>query len=750
MRKGGGTAMFGPRIDRPSPPHQQQHDTIQTKGPIWRRRVAKIEPPAPQPSPELKLILRPKPEVNPVLKLKPKSEPEPELKLKLNPVLKFNPVPKLKTNLEPKPELNSELKLKLNPVPKWKPNPEPKFKLNLEPKIKPNPDPKWKPNPDPKIKPNPEPKWKPKPEPKPEPKPNPEEEQAKEEEEDAGPHSDLLCPLCNDLYDEDKREPVLLPRCGHTFCRPCLSKDSKKGHFPCPTCRKRHIKPVVSDLPVQADLLARVEAYRDSKLGQCQIHNLALSYWCRQCQSSLCGNCSVKKGHDVIRMKELLDEKKEELRVQGDAILSNVVEEKQKIMIKVKECSLQLLRTCESSYLPDDSAQDVKEMLSDTKSSADFHFLTGSLKRMKSILGSLSRSPSDSEISSSSSSQGSKTPRLRRKRERKENQHKDQNTDLTHETKSTHRYSSPPQPNYVTNNPTNHRLQGTTSPNNNNNLLSRTSQPYGSLKKKSTTTEPAKDVKYAHYSQMYGSQGTSGSSKAVVASHGPLLGLLDQSLWPLRCCVYDDDGRRARLSWEEGRLHMFALGEDIDDAHFMIKLAVVQSIIPQDSPEVFLDLTAKGRPLGRVYIKLWGQLRRAQHYLALCMGTHGPSYRGAKFEEVYSRGLKGECLHGGPYLTPRGDLSAQGVMDNLEWDGKFKGPQQKGLLVGAGSGRPDRDSCFDICTIENTFRSFACPFGEVTGGWDTVLAAVAHRPVREVTMYDVGVVMPDLAPPTTQ
>lgn len=172
---------------------------------------------------------------------------------------------------------------------------------------------------------------------------------------------------------------------------------------------------------------------------------------------------------------------------------------------------------------------------------------------------------------------------------------------------------------------------------------------------------------------------------------------------------------------------------------------MVQSLIPQEDPEVFLDLTARGKPLGRIYIRLWGHLRRAQHYLALCMGTHGPSYRGTKFEEVYSRGLKGECLHAGPYLTPSGELSAQGVMDNLEWDGKFKRPQQVGLVVGAGSGRPDRDSCFDICTIENPTRNFACPFGEVVKGMDVVLAAVDHKPVREVVMEEVGVVIPGLS-----
>ncbi|XP_071536321.1 uncharacterized protein [Panulirus ornatus] len=77
--------------------------------------------------------------------------------------------------------------------------------------------------------------------------------------------NDVLCPLCSELYDDERHQPVLLPRCGHTFCRPCLAKGEKRGHFPCPTCRKRHLKPPVNQIPIHTDLLARAEAFRESK-----------------------------------------------------------------------------------------------------------------------------------------------------------------------------------------------------------------------------------------------------------------------------------------------------------------------------------------------------------------------------------------------------------------------------------------------------------------------------------------------------
>ncbi|KAK8729912.1 hypothetical protein OTU49_008383 [Cherax quadricarinatus] len=731
--------------------------------PKWKPRLdsrwkPKVEM-KPEPKPEEKLKPRVESRWKPKVEMKPEPKPEEKLKPRLESRWKPKVETKPELKAETKPELKPEAKLELKPEskpeelkPKLESRWKPKVESKPEPKPEQKPEPRWKPRPDLKSEPEPEltpkPKWKSKPEPKsepkPEPMPEPEPEPETTAEDDAS--SDLLCPLCSELYDDEQREPVLLPRCGHTFCRPCLSKDVKKGHFPCPTCRKRHLKPTVDQLPVQADLLARAEAFRESKMGVCERHEAPLAYWCRDCRKSLCAKCSVLRGHDVIRTKVLLEEKRREMREQGVAVLQSVEQEKQKILVKVKECSLQLLRTCDASALADSSAHDVKDMLTDTKCTADLHFLMGSLMRMKSILGSLGRTSNESEAEN-------KTPRVRRRRERRDSHRSDTHTppDTKPSTPTNHRRERNTNATATTNTitaSTTTTASSTTTTNNNRNQRNHTSTQFNlapPMKKKSV--DPSKDVKYAHYSQMYGTHGISGSCKAEVSSHGPLLGFLDPALWPLRCCVYDDDGRRAKMAWEDGRLHMYALGDNIDDAHFMIRLSVLQSVIPEDTPEVFLDLTARGRRLGRVYIRLWGHLRRAQHYLALCMGTHGPSYRGAKFEEVYSRGLKGECLHGGPYLTPNGDLSAQGVMDNLEWEGKYKGRQRKGLVVGAGSGRPDRDSCFDICTIENCSRDFACPFGEVVAGWEAVLAAVNHKPVREVTMQEVGVVVTDSARP---
>lgn len=35
-------------------------------------------------------------------------------------------------------------------------------------------------------------------------------------------HSEFLCPLCQNQYDNNLKLPRLLPTCGHTFCSECL------------------------------------------------------------------------------------------------------------------------------------------------------------------------------------------------------------------------------------------------------------------------------------------------------------------------------------------------------------------------------------------------------------------------------------------------------------------------------------------------------------------------------------------------
>ncbi|KAK8404834.1 hypothetical protein O3P69_001434 [Scylla paramamosain] len=708
--------------------------------PIWKRKIEPQEKKEPETKQEPAKKLEPKtlPKLEPTWKRKievddktePKTKPFPskiEPQEKKEPETKQEPTKKLepKTPAKLEPTWKRKIEVDDKTEPKTKPDPlkkqEPKIPGKLEPiwkrkvVVEDKTEPKTKQEPVKKA----EPLWKRKKEPVKEPEQMTEASKKQENDEktkkDQSSTEDLpeedeteiICPLCSELYDEEEYQPVLLPRCGHTFCRPCLTTIKCKGHFPCPTCRKRHLKPPIEDLPVHNEVLIKANAFREEKTGRCQTHQNLLMYWCYDCQEPLCSSCRVMNGHEVVRTRVVLQNKRQEMKESGKAILDSVLEERKKIINFVRSCSVQLLKACEESTAVEGSSKDVKEMLGDTRQTADLSFVLRSLERMKSILDVFKKASNDSE------SDADTTPKPRRRRERRQT-HQDGDADTNEDANS-------PKKKTTLNSAENRKQEKDVIEN--------------------TKVNKTREIRVNH--QQPAAAGMQGSVPAEVMSQGPLLSLADGSLWPLTCCVYTENGRRGRLSRKGGRLHMSALTEDEEEAHFMIKLPVIQSVIPQDSPEVFLEVAVGERHLGRIYIKLWGHLRRAHHFLALCMGTHGPSYRGAKFDEVFSRGLKGECLHAGPYLTPSGDLSAQRVMDALEWDGEFKGVQRKGLVVGAGSGRPDRDACFDICTIENPSRHFACPFGEVVDGWPTIMAILEYRPVRAVTMVDVGVVVPD-------
>lgn len=62
----------------------------------------------------------------------------------------------------------------------------------------------------------------------------------------------------------------------------------------------------------------------------------------------------------------------------------------------------------------DDSTQNVKEMLSSSKQTADLGFVLNSLQRMKSILGFFTKA-----AASDANAEGSKTPKSRRKKDQR-------------------------------------------------------------------------------------------------------------------------------------------------------------------------------------------------------------------------------------------------------------------------------------------------------------------------------------------
>ncbi|CAL4085509.1 unnamed protein product, partial [Meganyctiphanes norvegica] len=112
----------------------------------------------------------------------------------------------------------------------------------------------------------------------------------------AGLNEDLSCVICSEVYEETTHEPVLLPQCGHSFCRPCLLRlEVTNSSFMCPTCRKPHHGPSIADLPPIYALLSVSRKATSELPGSCRFHGKPMEFWCSECRMEMCEACYKRK-----------------------------------------------------------------------------------------------------------------------------------------------------------------------------------------------------------------------------------------------------------------------------------------------------------------------------------------------------------------------------------------------------------------------------------------------------------------------
>lgn len=170
---------------------------------------------------------------------------------------------------------------------------------------------------------------------------------------------------------------------------------------------------------------------------------------------------------------------------------------------------------------------------------------------------------------------------------------------------------------------------------------------------------------------------------------------------------------------------------------------MISSIGPVMTHNVFLDLrVVDGQHLGRVVIRLRSHLRRAQHFMALCLGIWGGTYKGSNFSRLHET----QCctfLVGGSYRVENGRCySTTGMMDGLEWDGEYAGDDHEGQIVSFGGGQTQLDSVFGICVREKIPGGRSrCPFGKVVEGLDVVQKAATFLPSTQVIIAKSGAIL---------
>ncbi|XP_037781769.1 LOW QUALITY PROTEIN: uncharacterized protein ZK546.14-like [Penaeus monodon] len=208
----------------------------------------------------------------------------------------------------------------------------------------------------------------------------------------------------------------------------------------------------------------------------------------------------------------------------------------------------------------------------------------------------------------------------------------------------------------------------------------------------------------------------------------------------LTVCVEGRGGLMARVQWEPQGLHVYSHQAQDLPYDVLIKSSVLNALIPTKSPTVFLDIEYEQRMLGRVYITLFGHLRRASNFLLLCTGETGASLKSSKFFEVCNPEAPGERLKGGDYEFNNG-RGGEALVEELEFGGDYAQPMEAGMITAGGSGHRCFDSQFLICTEGDPNRSFACPFGVVTSGLSYLKEAVWLVVTKEIWIEECGVLL---------
>ncbi|XP_066964291.1 E3 ubiquitin-protein ligase TRIM50-like [Macrobrachium rosenbergii] len=215
---------------------------------------------------------------------------------------------------------------------------------------------------------------------------------------------DLSCAVCSDVYEVRARDPVSLPKCGHTFCRPCLtSLQSQSLLFKCPSCRTQHTGAIIANLPPVYALLSILEKEKLDRgtLNMCKTHEDPIRLWCRPCYEELCGQClfehHMTEEHDVVKTEAAVDELKQKIEDQFEQLTLSIKEEKYQLIQELHDIAHQLGKLCRKSQKLENYSKRSEATLQTARASYQLKALVKNHRLLDEMMRDVSATPAGKE-----------------------------------------------------------------------------------------------------------------------------------------------------------------------------------------------------------------------------------------------------------------------------------------------------------------------------------------------------------------